>query len=282
LNIVKDPTNNASPRRILQNLTDLRINQDLRNYQTAHVFGRTKNPYSFTAGWNLAFIPKVIDPFTGHEAKGEYVNEYQKLFTDKAFELFEEFIDEFNQIVTSAELREKIETHLVELKRLNHLTDDMFARFEKDVWVNFEPIYRIDEGCIEKSAIEKEITDLNEGVGGSIRCRASFWLADQNQNLRSYKSSRFFNDQKYDWWFTVKKDKHLSDDQGCVNLMCEKEDQQGAFFLLTLPIDYIYKNFPERKNAQDIDIKIVVGSDGQIRNFYNRDSLSDFVISQSS
>lgn len=44
------------------------------------MFGRTKNIYAFTAPWNIVYMPKILDPFTGHEAKGEMVDEYRMLF----------------------------------------------------------------------------------------------------------------------------------------------------------------------------------------------------------
>ena len=80
VNINFDPTNNAKPKQLLQNLTEFIVNKNLENYQISHVFGNTKNVYCFTAPWNLVFIPKIIDPLTGHEAKGDFVGEFQGLF----------------------------------------------------------------------------------------------------------------------------------------------------------------------------------------------------------
>ena len=41
---------------------------------------RTKNVYTFTALWNMVYLPKIIDPFIGHEAKSEIVDDNQAAF----------------------------------------------------------------------------------------------------------------------------------------------------------------------------------------------------------
>lgn len=53
-NILKDATNNAEPTKLMREWTGFSKNggskyQAIRNYQISHVFGRTKNPYCFTA-----------------------------------------------------------------------------------------------------------------------------------------------------------------------------------------------------------------------------------------
>lgn len=58
-NIVKDPTNNQQPTKLLESLTGLKKNKDIRNYQVSHIFGRTKNIFTFTAPWNIIFMPKI-------------------------------------------------------------------------------------------------------------------------------------------------------------------------------------------------------------------------------
>jgi len=92
-----DTTNNHQPTRLIQKLTGHRKNKTIFNYQVSHVFGHTKNVFCFTAPWNIVFIPKIIDPFTGHEAKGDYVEEFSKRFRMTFFRKFEEEITEYNQ-----------------------------------------------------------------------------------------------------------------------------------------------------------------------------------------
>lgn len=105
--IRKDPTNNNEPTKIITNLTGLnkKLNSDnetqqrIQNYQVSHLFGKTKNPLLFTAAWNIAYIPKYIDPFTGHETQGSYSKEFKKLFDQKNVGKFHDFINEYNLFV---------------------------------------------------------------------------------------------------------------------------------------------------------------------------------------
>lgn len=91
-----DGTNNAKPASVIQRLKNLKKNKEIANYQVSHVFGRTKNVYCFTAPWNVVFIPKIVDPLTGHEAKGEFVKEFQKLFKEKIMRIYYDQILEYN------------------------------------------------------------------------------------------------------------------------------------------------------------------------------------------
>jgi len=94
-----DSTNNSKPKQLLQKFTGHKVNKTIFNYQISHVFGNTKNVYCFTAAWNVVFIPKIIDPFTGHEAKGEYVKEFQLRFKKHIFQKFNREILEYNEII---------------------------------------------------------------------------------------------------------------------------------------------------------------------------------------
>jgi len=138
-NIVKDPTNNQQPTKLLESLTGLKKNKDIRNYQVSHIFGRTKNIFTFTAPWNIVFMPKLLDPFTGHEAKGEMIDEYQKLFQQQSYDKFKPFIDEFNDIITDTHLIQSIEDYLEELHKTNQDTK-MVKKFEKAVREEFSLI----------------------------------------------------------------------------------------------------------------------------------------------
>jgi len=91
-----DPTNNREPTALLQRLTGHRKNQTIFNYQVSHVFGRTKNVFCFTAPWNIVFIPKIVDPLTGHEAKGAFVHEFRFEFQTKILRAFQAAIRDFN------------------------------------------------------------------------------------------------------------------------------------------------------------------------------------------
>ena len=52
--VAVDPTNNAIPTKIIRDLTGYSKSSSardeaIRNYQISHIFGRTKNVYTFTA-----------------------------------------------------------------------------------------------------------------------------------------------------------------------------------------------------------------------------------------
>jgi len=127
-NIKKDPTNNAEPAKLIKQLTGYSKTKSsyydlIRNYQISHVFGRTKNIYAFTAPWNIVYMPKILDPFTGHEAKGEMIDEFTEMFQKQGYEKFEKFINEFNEIIINQDFKDKLECGL------KMLSDD--STFEK-------------------------------------------------------------------------------------------------------------------------------------------------------
>ncbi|MFC4713442.1 hypothetical protein [Planococcus dechangensis] len=128
-NFKKDPTNNAEPKKIIQKLTGYRIGRDLQNYQVSHVFGRTKNPFAFSAPWNMVFLPKIVDPFTGHESKGALTVDFQKAFQEYTYSKYATYIEEFNQIVKG-----------VHPLILDHLIDIENTQFTNDVSMQYEPI----------------------------------------------------------------------------------------------------------------------------------------------
>lgn len=98
-NIVKDKTNNDLPQRIISEMTNYKRNINLYNYQTSHIFGMTKNPLMFEASWNICLTPKIFDPLTGHETKGNLPTEYSIILRKFAKEKYERIIDEYNEII---------------------------------------------------------------------------------------------------------------------------------------------------------------------------------------
>lgn len=142
--VKKDHTNNAMPTKLISNLTGYSKQgnscKQIINYQVSHIFGRTKNLFAFTAPWNLAYVPKVIDPFTGHEAKGELVQEFSYLFKKQAFERFGNLIEDFNSIITDSEFIKKIDCSIEMIKRSNTFSVDEITKFSKAVKKEFLPI----------------------------------------------------------------------------------------------------------------------------------------------
>lgn len=115
-NIKVDPTNNAEPTKLISKVTGYskiqkRGFKPISNYQVSHVFGRTKNVFCFTSPWNIVFIPKIIDPLTGHEANGAIVEEFTKLFRNRVFSNFERQINDYNNIMSSSDFTDKVEEY---------------------------------------------------------------------------------------------------------------------------------------------------------------------------
>ena len=144
-NIKKDSTNNAEPTKIIRILTGYTKAKNsryelIRNYQISHVFGRTKNIYTFTAPWNIVYMPKMLDPFTGHEAKGEMIDEYTLLFQKQGYLRFGKLIDDFNEIMTNPGFREKLNNCLSDLAEDSSFDSKDIEKLESAVNREFMPI----------------------------------------------------------------------------------------------------------------------------------------------
>lgn len=46
----------------------------------------------FEAPWNICYTPKIIDPFTGHESKGDLPEEFQEYFLKYAQKKYKKYI----------------------------------------------------------------------------------------------------------------------------------------------------------------------------------------------
>ena len=131
-NVKKDATNNIEPQKIISRLTGYKRNRNLFNYQVSHIFGKTKNIFLFEAPWNIALVPKIIDPFTGHETKGIWPKEYQEKFLSYSSELYKEFIEEYNHLISGTDVIEGITDYINNLKEQTAMTKEVL-QFEKDV-----------------------------------------------------------------------------------------------------------------------------------------------------
>jgi len=136
--VAVDPSNNKEPTQVLVRLTGEHKGKGgtLRNYQVSHVFGRTKNPYAFTAPWNVVYIPKIVDPFTGHESKGSRSNQFKAKFQRYIYEQFYELIKDFNKIVTDQALHKRIRSYMSKVQ----IDADQRGLLQKAVDENFQPI----------------------------------------------------------------------------------------------------------------------------------------------
>jgi len=129
-NIKKDPTNNAQPHKHIQTLTGLKRNNDIFNYQVSHIWGRTKNIYLFEAPWNICYVPKIMDPFTGHETKGKWPEKYQDLFLSKANAMYKPFVDDYNELLEKYDIRRRTKNYIESLR--NTISDKELEQFAKD------------------------------------------------------------------------------------------------------------------------------------------------------
>ena len=148
-NIKKDSTNNSKPTQLLQKITNYSKSvkadfgrtgkEKISNYQVSHIFGKTKNPYLFTAPWNIVWKPKFMDPFTGHESSGSISKEYKKQFFKKCYNMYEKYINEYNELAAEKFSKEnleqafkKIEKKNIQKKLRNQFDSETFNRFKKD------------------------------------------------------------------------------------------------------------------------------------------------------
>lgn len=136
--VEKDPTNNAIPHRHIQQLTGLKRNYNVYNYQVSHIWGHTKNIFLFEAPWNICYTPKIIDPFTGHETQGVWPTEYQQLFISHAYNLYKHFVDEYNQLLIDYDIPVRLKEYLNSLR--GTISDKEFTQFVKDANSELSPI----------------------------------------------------------------------------------------------------------------------------------------------
>ena len=130
-----DVTNNAEPTKVINRYSGHKKNKDIFNYQVSHIWGKTLNPYCFKSLWNMAYIPILYDPFTGHEAKSDMAIAFTKELKSEIFKFNKPQISEFNEIIKSTTPR------LLEiLNEINHspkIEDKGKERIIKDIKENF-------------------------------------------------------------------------------------------------------------------------------------------------
>ena len=130
----KDPSNSQYPTKVIEDLTGLKKSKDLRNYQLSSVFGRSRNILAFTAPWNIVYIPNILEPLLGNDAKGDLAQECQRVFFEHSFKKFKPYIDDFNKMVTDNHFLRMVDEHF------ESLYDN--AKHDKDRVVNFETLLR--------------------------------------------------------------------------------------------------------------------------------------------
>jgi len=138
-NVMIDSSNNTAPTKHIQYLTGLKKNEDICNYQVAHIWGRTKNLFMFEAPWNICYAPKIMDPFTGHESTGEWPKEYQKMFIAKAYELYKPFIEDYNQLLVEYDIPARANEYVLTLVD-EFSSEKDFTKFAERVREELSPV----------------------------------------------------------------------------------------------------------------------------------------------
>ena len=144
--IKKDPTNNSQPTKMIRELsgyskTGKNKYKLISNYQISHIYGRTKNVYAFTAPWNIAYIPKIYDPFTGHEANGDMVKEFTSRLKIQTYKKFKPLIEDFNNIITHSVFTDKLKKSLDILNNDNkNFTQKQLNKLNESIKSEFLPI----------------------------------------------------------------------------------------------------------------------------------------------
>lgn len=134
--IKKDPTNNNKPTACIRKMTGLARNKEIYNYQVSHIWGRTKNVLLFEAPWNICYTPKIIDPFTGHETKGDLPEEFKQYFFKYAQKKYRKYILDYNTIISSYDIK----AYLEEYCEKNGVND---LRFMEDALIELSPILKV-------------------------------------------------------------------------------------------------------------------------------------------
>jgi hypothetical protein len=136
-NTKKDPSNNTHPTKILENLTGFSKRKSkntnlINNYQVSHIYGHTKNALMFMAPWNIVYIPKLFDPFSGHESKGELTQIFSSKLKEITYEKFKDQIDDYNNIVNNSKFIDSLNSSIENLKSSNSEMSDKLLKSIKD------------------------------------------------------------------------------------------------------------------------------------------------------
>lgn len=137
--ILLDPTNNTIPTRCMRQWTTYskiktKNKKLIMNYQISHLFERTKNPLLFACPWNLAYVPKYLDPFTGHEAVGPHSVRLISLLKPILETKFATYIQDFNHFIDVYITQDqKLSRCLAELQQELCLPTPVFDNFKKEV-----------------------------------------------------------------------------------------------------------------------------------------------------
>jgi len=138
--IKKDPSNTQNPAKIIEKLTGYKKSKDLKNYQLASVFGRSRNILAFCAPWNIVYIPSILEPLLSVEANTPLAVEFKKRFAQHAYEKFKPYIDEFNETVSNYQFQKSMDEYFQKLFDDGHFDKKEMTIFENTIREDFAPI----------------------------------------------------------------------------------------------------------------------------------------------
>ena len=113
----------------------------IRNYQVTHVFGRTKNAYTFMAPWNIVYMPKIVDPLTGHEAKGDRVKKFTTMLQEKIYFEFKPLIEDYNKLISDPKLLQRIDKYYKKASREKNYSQEEIKSLKDSIDENFTQIF---------------------------------------------------------------------------------------------------------------------------------------------
>lgn len=141
LNVQPDPVSNTIPKQVIEACTGFIINKHIQNYQISHIFEeRTHNPLLFTTPWMICYVPKILDPFTGHECMG-----YDWVRARFVYYVASYWINEINQYNKYhnhllPNLKKNIKDYVKYLKSNSSLTPKEITKFKEDLIYALSPI----------------------------------------------------------------------------------------------------------------------------------------------
>jgi len=138
--VKKDPSNTQNPAKIIEKLTGYKKTKDLKNYQLASVFGRSRNILAFCAPWNIVYIPSMLDPLLSAEANTALALEFKERFRKHAYEKFKPYINEFNETVSNYQFQRSMDEYFQKLFDDGHFDKKEMTAFENTIREDFAPI----------------------------------------------------------------------------------------------------------------------------------------------
>ena len=98
---------------------NVEIDENTIIHSHVNIFGHTKNALMFMAPWNIVYIPKLFDPFSGHESKGELTQTFTSKLKEITYEKFKVQIDDYNSIVNNSKFIDSLNSSIENLKSNN-------------------------------------------------------------------------------------------------------------------------------------------------------------------